>query len=150
MPYIHNPGAITMSGDINIGAVEIQDEDTTLRAHVTQAGLMVDIGDESKIGASVFTTIGATQTRLNTTPLVSAQGYPMDVELEAQFAPCWIYQGGSTVNIPAGHLKRIRENEWQVVTISGVDEAYFACLRESTTSTASGLLVATRMDRKGA
>ncbi len=148
MPYIHNTSPITISGDFNIGAVEIQDEDTSLRAHVTQAGLMVDIGDRSLIGSSVFTTIGATETRLDTSSLSSAGGYPMDLELEAQFAPCWIYQGGSTVTLPAGHLKRIRENEWQVVTVSGIDEAYFACLRESTTSTASGLLVATRMDRR--
>jgi hypothetical protein len=148
MPFIQNSGPVTISGDFNIGAVEIQDEDTSLRAHVTQAGLMVDIGDRALIGLSVYATIGAAQTRLDTTPLVSPAGYPMDLELEAQFAPCWIYQGGSTVNVPAGHLKRIRENEWQLVTVSGVDEAYFACLRESTTSTASGLLVATRIDRR--
>ena len=146
MPFISN--SVTVSGEFNIGAVEIEDTDSAMRAHVTQAGLQVDTGDQSRIGISTYQIIDATSRRLDCTPLAVGSGYPMDVELEAQFAPCYIFQGASTVTLPAGHLKRIRENEWQMVTISGVDEAYFAIVRESS-STASGILCATRCDRWG-
>lgn len=42
MPLIHNQP--TVSGNFDLGAVEIKDQDSDLRAEVTTAGLAVDIG----------------------------------------------------------------------------------------------------------
>lgn len=145
MPHIINP---TISGENLLGQVEIKDQDSDLMAEVTQAGLAVDINDPIKVGHSTYVVIDATERRLDTTSLIDGNGYPLEVEIEAQYAPCHIYQGTSLVTLPAGHLTRIRADEWRLVTISGVTEAYFAVKRESS-STASGLLVATRIDRIG-
>ena len=144
MPHITNP---TISGVTNIGAVDIIGSDGTA-AGVTQAGLLVDIGDKSEMGDCVYCVIDTTRRRLDTTPLSVSDGYPMDIELEAQGAPCWIKQGNSAITIPAGHMSRILMDEWRVVTVSGVSNAYFSCLLEpsATGYTTSGLLVATRVD----
>lgn len=132
MPHIHNP---TISGGF--------------QQYTTTAGIAVDVQDPKKIGDCVFVAINNTQQRLDTTPLATAGGvssYPMELELEAQFCGCWIKQGDSTITIPASHLKRIQTDEWQTVTVSGIGDAYFACLREPSSIAASGLLVATRID----
>jgi hypothetical protein len=144
LPHTFYP--TTQSGIEQQSVVEIKDNDGENRADVTQAGLTVDVNNISLIGSSTYTQIDATQRRLDTTSLVGTKGYPMDIELEAQYAPWWVYQGGSTVTLPTGHLTRIREDDWRLVTVSRVGDAYFAVLREATASTASGLLVATRID----
>lgn len=134
MPHIHNP---TMSGG--------------LQQYATTAGIAVDVQDPKKIGDCVYVAISNVAAQLDTTPLATAAGvssYPMDLELEAQFCGCWIKQGDSTITLPAGHLKRIVADEWQLVTVSGVGDAYFACLREPSSIAASGLLVATRIDSR--
>lgn len=105
------------------------------------------VSGEAKIGASTYTVIDGTQRRLDTTVLADGV-YPMDLELEAQGTPCWIYQGGSGVTLPANHFKRLCADEWELVRVAGAEEAYFSVLRESTAT--SGLLVATRIDRRGA
>lgn len=144
MPHIMNP---IISGVFNIGSVQIEGSDGT-EAEVTEAGLAVDIGDHLQSGDSVYCVIDSTMRRLDTSPLALTDGYPMDLELEAQNAPCWIKQGDSSVVIPGGHLTRILMDEWRVVTVSGVGDAYFSCLLEpsATGYTTSGVLVATRID----
>jgi len=145
MPHITNP---TISGVTNMGSIIIKDDIDGTEANVTQAGLAVDVSNPIKIGHTAYQIIDASYRTLDTTTLLNSSDYPMVLELEAQYAPCYLYQGPSTVTLPAGHLKRLCMDEWEVVTVSGVDEAYFALVRESS-STASGLLVATRIDRKG-
>lgn len=120
MPYISPLGKVTISGTIGV-----TNEDTSL------------------VGDSAWIAIDGTERRLDTTSLAAVNGYPMDLELEAQNSPCYIKQGDSTVTLPAIKA-RITADGWRRVTVSGIEQAYFATQRES--GTTSGTLVATRLD----
>jgi len=150
LPFIERESRVTLSGDFSIGAVEIKDFDTDVRADVTEAGLEVDITyNPSHIGLSAWIALDNTERRLDCTPLVGIHGYPMLVELEAQDVPCWVFQGDNAVALPIFPRARMLADEWRMVTISGVEEAYFATQRNLTASGVliSGVLVATRIDR---
>lgn len=147
MPYIDREHNVTISaGDLQIGAVEIKDHDSDLRAEVTTAGLAVDVNELSLIGDSVQIAITETERRLDTTPLVTAGGYPMTLELEARDTPAFLKQGDSTVvlNTDSGMNYRLQADDWRLCTVSGIAEAYFAVQRERTS--VSGTLVVTRVD----
>ena len=133
------------SGDFQIGAVEIKDADSDVRAQVTNAGLAVDINDPIKLGAAITTIIDGTERTLDATPLASS-GYPIVVELEARDVACYIRQGAVAVSLgsPDATNVRILEDDWRMVTIDSVNEAYFAVKRES--GTASGILSCSRID----
>ena len=139
----HIDREVTFSGEINLGAVEIKDQDSDIRAEVTQAGLAVDVRNADVIGDSAIVAIDGTERRLDTTTLVGVLGYPMTLELEAWNTPCYIKQGDSAVVLPSV-MARLQADEWRVTTVSGVEEAYFAVRRESTVTT--GNLIATRID----
>ncbi len=141
-------------GDQRIGAVELQDADDEFRARITPAGEVyvhqngeidaVISGDVTpwKVGNAVQEIIDETQRTLDATSL---SPYPMLVELEARSASCHVFQGPSTVVLPAIRT-RIPAGGWRLATITSADEAYFAVMQDST---ASGVLVATRLDRLG-
>lgn len=146
MPIIDRAISVTVSGEF-ASVVEVKDHDSEVRADVTGAGLAVDpTYAPAKIGLSVWTDIGAVERRLDLSPLSGIFGYPMLVEVEAIDAPCWVYQGNSTVTLPSQPRARIQEDEYRYVTVTGVEEAYIAALRTSA-STTSGTLIATRIDR---
>jgi hypothetical protein len=143
MGFIDRESNVTLSGDITIGAVEIEDHDSGVRADVTEAGLNIDDWTRDVIGEGVQIQIVGSGSRLDCTPLVGGIGYPMRLELEARGAPCYIKQGDAAVvlgNVPS----RMLADEWRIVTVSGEEEAYFMNQRESTT--VSGTLVIVRID----
>jgi len=147
MPFIdqENDTVVIESGyDTNIGAVEIKDADTETRAEVTTAGLTVDVNNFLLIGDSVEVLIDAIERRLDTTGLAAA-GYPFVVELEARAENCYLKQGNSAITLNTGTRtnSRLLADTWRLATVSGVNEAYFAIERASTSS---GVLVATRLD----
>jgi len=151
LPFVTRQNFITISGeDLELGAVEIKDNDSDIRADVTAAGLAVDpTYAPSHIGISAWVALDAVERRLDCTTLVGIHGYPMLVELEAQDVPGWVFQGNNAVVLPVLPRARILADEWRLVTISGVEEAYFATQRPLTASgvLTSGTLVATRIDR---
>jgi hypothetical protein len=141
---------VTVSGDIvlglgdaGIGGVEIKDQNTDIRANVTQAGLQVEVNNTCVIGEGVQVAIDGTERRLDMTPLTIPFGYPMTVEIESRNAPSLLTQGDSTITL-TGVPYRLTTDNWRIVTVSGVEEAYIAVKRESTTT--SGTLVGTRID----
>jgi hypothetical protein len=142
--FIDRESNVTLSGDVQIGAVEIKDYDSDVRADVTAAGLAVDIQTPDLIGDGVQIAIDGTERRLDMTPLVGGFGYPMRCELEARAAPCYLKQGDSAI-VLSGVNGRLRKDEWRIVTVSGIDQAYMALKRESTT--VSGTLVVIRTDK---
>ena len=133
---------VTLSGDFSIGAVELKDHDSELRANVTQAGVSVDIWSGDVIGDSLQVAIDDTERRLDCTPLASF-GYPMRLELDIRDQPCYIKQGDASVSL-TGVKAKLRKNDWRIVTMSGVDQSYLAV--QTATPTTSGTLVATRID----
>ena len=141
---------VTISGDVAVGAgddriggVEIVDHDSDIRANVTQAGLQVEVNNPLLIGDGVQIAIDGTERRLDLTPLTAIFPYPMTVELEARSAPALLKQGDSTITLP-GVPYRLTTDSWRVITVSGVEEAYVAVKRESTTT--SGTLIGIRLD----
>jgi hypothetical protein len=138
-------GEITLTnGDIEIGAVEIKDHDSDLRAEVTPAGLAVEDRSPWLIGDAVWIAIDGTERRLDTTPLVGA-GYPMKLELEARDEGCSLKQGDIAITLAAGGPNyRLLSDSWRIATVSGANEAYFAVQRYDVAG--SGTLVATRID----
>ena len=147
MPFIVDNSNVTISaGDLEIGAVEIKDHDSDLRAEVTVAGLAVDVNELSLIGDCVRCTIDSGERRLDLTPLVAGGGYPMVVELEARDSPVFLRQGNAAIvlNTTSGLNYRLQADDWRLCTVSGVAEAYLATERERTS--VSGTLVACRGD----
>lgn len=141
--FIDREHTTTISGTgLELGTTSIRDWDSDVRADVTMAGLAVDINDPRIVGDSTYIEIDGTARLLDLTTL-SGVGYPMEVELDARGAGCYMKQGGPTVTLAAVNY-RLQADDWRLTTVSGVTEAYFRVIQEDTTVT--GVLVATRID----
>jgi hypothetical protein len=117
------------TGDTTISGVDI----TSLYTEETS----LYIGDATSIN------IDGTQRLLDLTVLINAGDYPAKVELEACGAPCQVNQGDSSIVLAAVNA-RIKEDEWRLITVESVLNAYVAV--QQWDSTMSGVLVATRID----
>lgn len=138
--------AITISG-INDGvSIGIADAVTGETAPVTTAGVYTRVNNPSKLGSLVIEAIDGTERVVDTTTLSGIYGYPMDIEIEARDADCYVQQGDASVALVAGGLgnPRILADRWRRVTVDSPDDAYFAIQQSDPTT--SGLFVAMRID----
>lgn len=126
-------------------AITLEDPDTGTDIQVTEAGLYTRVNNPSKLGNIIIEAIDGTERVVDCTTLSGVNGYPMDLELEARVADCYINQGDASVALNGGFGDaRILADRWRRVTVDSPDDAYFAIKQSDATT--SGVFVVMRID----
>lgn len=141
-PATISSGDVTVSGNVTVSS-------GTVNATITNPvdgydNVEVAINNNLKIGAATSEDIENTENRLDLTVLLGADGYPMDIELEARDVACYVRQGNSTVALDPTVNGRIQSDQWRRINVANVNEAYIAV--QNTSSGETGTLVAMRLD----